>query len=530
MDKSEFTPRRNKGQVGELIQEVGVALAPFVESRMSARYGPAKWRDRAAQAINGNPKARQVSPLDFELDPYNLLKLLRSNDPAFSSVLGKSGESLASSLMTARHRWAHEPGITVADAFHAFDTACRLFELIGHAAPEASRKRDFLRSMLAGEAAPGPGAAGDERRRQSEEPRETAPPPAADGWDPAGPAPACPPGQAARSAGDEPSIRGALAAGALVMAFLALLAAAPQWLGERGARQLPQAPEREPAAQAPQPTATQSKEGKSNGGGRQPARAPAARPDPAAENAPPTVVAIREAASPEPPPQAADDRAGAAEPPAPEAPPPAAVPPPSAPAPRPSSLVVNGDFSEHWGVGWEKHVADPTQGSFSVSVRDGMLHMLLEGRNAAQVWQSVRLPEGRGLSGLVLEAGVKMVPRRAGMLGLAPPVETGLAVQFLGPSGDDRGTIVYTQFATTGLENSGLAGVPGAMRATGRRCQLPLGEGYNRIMEMLDLKVKDCLAEAVSGAASVLIAGWMRTSNAQSSAEGFLDDVRLYYR
>jgi Swt1-like HEPN len=197
---------------------------------------------------------------------------------------------------------------------------------------------------------------------------------------------------------------------------------------------------------------------------------------------------------------------------------------------EPPNLVTNGDFLQPWDVGWNKQVGDPTQGSFVVEKQNGMLHMSLSGQNSGQVWQVVALPEGRGLEGLMFGAGVKLIPKRAGMLGLAPPVETALIVQFRDRQEQDLGQIWYTQFATTGLEGSGLAGVPDTLHATGQRCQISTNEGFTRIEESLSRKAKDCLAGSPTNVASLMIVCFMRTSNPQSSAEAFLDRVRLYYR
>ena len=197
---------------------------------------------------------------------------------------------------------------------------------------------------------------------------------------------------------------------------------------------------------------------------------------------------------------------------------------------EPPNLITNGDFREHWAVGWNKQVDDPTQGSFVVENQNDMLHMTLEGENSAQVWQVVPLAEGRGLDDLMFEAGVKLTPKRAGMLGLAPPVEMALIVQFMDRQERDLGQIWYTQFATTGLEGSGLVGVPETLHATGQRCQVPLAEGFARIRETLGRKATDCLAMRPSDVASIMIVCWMRTGTPQSAAEAFLQRVRLYYR
>lgn len=74
------------------------------------------------------------------------------------------------------------------------------------------------------------------------------------------------------------------------------------------------------------------------------------------------------------------------------------------------NLLINGDFSQHWSVGWNKGLEDRTQGNFYVEnvpsasdAKDEMLHAKLTGRNRGWVSQGVKLPEGRTLKNLYLE-------------------------------------------------------------------------------------------------------------------------------
>lgn len=507
----EFTPRKNRTYIGDGLYEVHQVLIPFVQQCMSASHGQ-NWRTHALEVLNRN--RREAVGDDFEQDLSNLLNLMRQHFAPFSKVLQSRGRTLLSKLLNVRNQWAHESEIDLSDTFQAFDTFSKLFVLLNHPAPEITATRNTLQLLLAqgvprppGHDAADPieGHAMVDERRDYDGRQE---PSTSDGSTSSGASVAAHPRETGanrqQSAVGRPIVSTrAVVIGAVGAAVVAIILTKGLPISLRSS--LAQNTDRN-ASSTIQTSAVDGQQTSVQGHVliEAPSRPQSSASDP--RRAPAAIsTGTGEGSSPRP------SRSAAAE------------------TSEPPNLVLNGDFSEDWDIGWRKEIRDPT-GSLLVERESGMLHIALSGQTTAQVWQDVPIAGDRGIEGLMFEASVKLVPKRTGMLGIAPPVETALIVQFRDRDKHDVGQIWYTQFATIGLEGSGLVGVPDTLHATGQRCQVPLQEGFNRIAESLDRKAKDCLATPISDIGSLMVTVLMRTNNPESSAEAFLDNVRLFYR
>jgi len=138
----------NHERIGKALEVLRGGLEPFVESRLSAKYGSG-WLEEVRPDL---PHHFQVKP-DGEphWDAQALLKVMwkRWND-VFGSILGQADRSYVSELMTARDNWAHQKSFSTDDAYRTLDTMTRLLAAVSSPAGEEieKSKQELLRTRF----------------------------------------------------------------------------------------------------------------------------------------------------------------------------------------------------------------------------------------------------------------------------------------------------------------------------------------------------------------------------------------------
>ena len=133
----------NRERVGRAMELLGVALAPYVDRRLSKR-SPA----------GGNWKAAYANE-NVETDPSVLVGVILDNwQDVFRDELRGPGRNLLSEAREWRNHWAHNNSFSHPDAYRALDTVERLLALLD--APEAAEvgksKSDMQRAQIEAEA------------------------------------------------------------------------------------------------------------------------------------------------------------------------------------------------------------------------------------------------------------------------------------------------------------------------------------------------------------------------------------------
>lgn len=202
------------------------------------------------------------------------------------------------------------------------------------------------------------------------------------------------------------------------------------------------------------------------------------------------------------------------------------------------NLVVNGDFSEHWSIGWSKRIKDRTNGNLRVEriasssdANDDLLHIAFQGQNNyGIVDQDVDLPHG--LKGLRLEFELKIATHPGQNFGLGgQPIEAFFGVQFTSNTDDNLGTILYSNNYKSPFQDSILVGTPKSRKPTDERCVIKVGDGYhNEIAINLYERFLDCFSGVKPDqVTSISIGAVIKTIQQRDKAEIFIDNVKMYY-
>ncbi|MCI5150890.1 MAG: hypothetical protein D3916_16155, partial [Candidatus Electrothrix sp. MAN1_4] len=207
------------------------------------------------------------------------------------------------------------------------------------------------------------------------------------------------------------------------------------------------------------------------------------------------------------------------------------------PEPHNRNLVVNGDFSEHWSIGWNKRIKDRTDGHLLVEVvpsssdaNDDLLHVVFQGdNNYGIVDQDIALPDG--LKNLNLDMELKITTHPAPNYGLGgQPIEALVGIQFK-ENTESLGTIWCSNNFISPFQDSILVGTPKSRKPNNERCPIKVGDGYHRMNINLYEKFLDCFSgvhpEQVTG---ISIGAVIITRQPQDKAEIYLDNVNLYYK
>ena len=201
------------------------------------------------------------------------------------------------------------------------------------------------------------------------------------------------------------------------------------------------------------------------------------------------------------------------------------------------NLVVNGDFSEHWSIGWNKRLKDRTNGNLRVErvpsssdPNDDLLHIVFQGKNNyGIVEQEVELPHG--LKGLRLDFELKIATYPGQNFGLGgQPIEAFFGVQFENNKDNNLGTIWYSNNYKSPFQDSILIGTPKSRKPTDERCVIKVGNGYHRRTTNLYEKFLDCFSGVKPDQVKrVSIGAIIITIQQRDRAEIFIDNVKLYY-
>jgi len=198
-----------------------------------------------------------------------------------------------------------------------------------------------------------------------------------------------------------------------------------------------------------------------------------------------------------------------------------------------TNLLINGDFSQHWSTGWEKGLEyPPSQGNIVVSniqspggivLDNQQLYLKLNGANTGWIQQAVRLPQERTLKDLYIVADIQ----------LNSSILSDRAVSFLGIRLEDPfqvlGTLIFSNTKDLMLDGENPK-IKGAPIPTETACIIKMEEGYPQIQLNIYEKVLDCLSGFnPDDVRKVTVAGVVKGTTQNSSAEVYLDNVRLYY-
>lgn len=138
----------NRDRVGQALDLLGLALAPYVERELQAAYG-GTWLREAGLILDRDLEVRDGKA---RLDVYALLKIMWERwQPIFGKVLSFGDRTLVAELRDVRNRWAHQEAFTTDDAYRALDSAQRLLLAIsaGEEAAEIDRqKQELLRQRF----------------------------------------------------------------------------------------------------------------------------------------------------------------------------------------------------------------------------------------------------------------------------------------------------------------------------------------------------------------------------------------------
>lgn len=128
----------NSQRVQTAVDVLAEGLAPFVEQRLSLRFGE-DW----PQAVNPD----RDPPPNAKNDAHFLLtSMIRLWREGFSDTLGHSERSWVSEMLDARNRWAHNRAFSSDETYRAIDTAQLLLNAVN--AGELATKIDPLRQEL----------------------------------------------------------------------------------------------------------------------------------------------------------------------------------------------------------------------------------------------------------------------------------------------------------------------------------------------------------------------------------------------
>jgi hypothetical protein len=199
------------------------------------------------------------------------------------------------------------------------------------------------------------------------------------------------------------------------------------------------------------------------------------------------------------------------------------------------NLIRNGDFAEHWSVGWQKTLRDRTVGHLTAEIvgaadsDDRMLHVKLLGPNAGWIEQVVEV-DSESVNALHLSFECKMKTKSEGIFAGFEPIDAALIVQFGDSQGKTLGQIWYSNGKSPLFESTGLPGVPESIESNAKRYIVQIGEGYHRVNDNLCTRFLDGIAGGdVRNTRRVTIAAFLQAKRRNDEAEMWLDKVRLFY-